>query len=202
MEKISPRQRIIEVAEGLFFRHGYSRITTDDLAREAGMSKRTLYQHFSSKEEILDCIMEEWLHKDDAMFQTVIRNQDVDFAQRLRKLLDIMLEDLKQFNPALLDDIKRHTPSVWKRFNDHMEVHILDTMNVLIEEGIRNGIFRHDFSKEVFILIFTRAHESIHDPAVLNRLSMNLAQAHEAFIRILSEGILTDEGRKRFVDNG
>ena len=51
------RDRIVATAERIFLRSGFSRVLMDDLARELGMSKKTLYSHFASKEELLRAVL-------------------------------------------------------------------------------------------------------------------------------------------------
>ena len=51
------RDRIVAVAERVFLRSGFSRVLMDDLARELGMSKKTVYAHFASKEDLLRAVL-------------------------------------------------------------------------------------------------------------------------------------------------
>jgi AcrR family transcriptional regulator len=64
------RQQIIERAYRLFRRHGYRRVTMDDIAAEAKLTKRTLYHHFNSKDQLLASVLEAQRHLALAAFRT------------------------------------------------------------------------------------------------------------------------------------
>ena len=51
--RFETRRRILDAAYGLFWRQGFLRVSMDDIAARAGVTKRTLYQHFSSKDDLI-----------------------------------------------------------------------------------------------------------------------------------------------------
>jgi AcrR family transcriptional regulator len=80
------RRRIIDAAYGLFYRKGFSRVGVDTIAERAGITKRTLYDHFTSKDELLGAVLE--FHRQLAL--TRIQ----DWGDRLPRDLDAMLDCL------------------------------------------------------------------------------------------------------------
>jgi AcrR family transcriptional regulator len=55
--------RIIESAEEMFFRYGIKSITMDDIAKQLGMSKKTIYQHFSDKDKLVESLINEHIKR-------------------------------------------------------------------------------------------------------------------------------------------
>ena len=58
MGKTTSQDRILHAARRLFFEHGFGQVSTDVLAREAAVSKATIYRHFENMADILRCVTE------------------------------------------------------------------------------------------------------------------------------------------------
>src|ERR1700710_538120 len=81
------RTRIITEARRHFLAHGFRGVTMDDLAAELGMSKKTLYAHFSGKSELLQAVVEDKLRSADADFGAITCKFSTDFLGALQELL-------------------------------------------------------------------------------------------------------------------
>jgi AcrR family transcriptional regulator len=86
----SLRRRVLEAARAHFFSHGFRTVTMDDLAAELGMSKKTLYAHFPSKDALLEAVMNDKFARVSLTLETFQRRQPDDFAAILRAMLDGM----------------------------------------------------------------------------------------------------------------
>src|SRR3954469_24276131 len=82
--------RILETARRHLFAYGYSALTMDELAHELGMSKKTLYLHFTGKDAIVGTIIEEIGRSIRQELESVIAQPKLPFAQKLRAIVDIV----------------------------------------------------------------------------------------------------------------
>ncbi|MCQ2267126.1 MAG: TetR/AcrR family transcriptional regulator [Bacteroidaceae bacterium] len=141
------RQQVIQVAQRAFRKQGVRQFTMDNLAAELGMSKRTLYQLFADKEDLLlACIMskEACLHErhlqqrrdTDNVLDFILR----DFAFRL--------EDAQNDSLAFIADIKRY-PRVVEHLKAHSESHVQRAVEFL-QKGVEQGVFRADVDYTIF----------------------------------------------------
>ena len=87
--------RILLQARSHFFVHGYCACTMDDLAAELGMSKKTLYVHFSSKEAIMRAVIEQLGREVRADAETLLANRQLGFAAKLRGFAEGMVQRLE-----------------------------------------------------------------------------------------------------------
>src|SRR5205809_3603975 len=83
----SIRQRIVDAARAHFFSHRLRSVTMDDLADELGISKKTLYAHFSGKIDLLETVLADKFQGVETMLKEVTRAQPHDFQATLRELL-------------------------------------------------------------------------------------------------------------------
>jgi AcrR family transcriptional regulator len=78
------KKRIMLEARSLFFRYGFSKVTMDETAEALGMSKKTLYRYFPSKEDLLQEVTNEHLQECDEQQKAICRRQDVSPLERLK----------------------------------------------------------------------------------------------------------------------
>jgi AcrR family transcriptional regulator len=83
----NPRPTLLDAAERLMVRHGYRRMTVDDLAREAGIGKGTVYLHFDSKEEVALAVVNRWNERVFARLRA-LASEPRPPAERLTRMLE------------------------------------------------------------------------------------------------------------------
>lgn len=117
------------------------KFTMSDLACRLGVSKRTLYEHFSSKEEIVATIvsriLEEIIVKEEQIYQDIT----LGTIDKLKAILAIMPQKSVVIDPRFLEELKRYHPKEWRRITDFLD----DEWNYVkkvLEEGIENGSIR------------------------------------------------------------
>lgn len=134
------QEQIIEAARKLFYKYGFKRVSVDEIAREAKVTKRTLYTYFKSKEEILKYFINEEIQKMESMVRD-IEAQNLEFLDTIHQVLYKLLkykneheflnrivEEVDIFNnPMLIENLK----VIDKRIQNY----ILQKLNVAIEKG-------------------------------------------------------------------
>lgn len=192
------KDRIIEKARDHFFKHGYSKVTMDEIAHELGMSKKTLYQYFVSKDDLLKKIMLCRREEMDSTLDRTIRDRSIDFVEKLKSIMKYVGFKLSQVDAAFLQDIKRNTPDIWKEMHEWQQHKIFDECQRLISEGMRDGVFRNDIDQETVILIYSYAIQHLIHPEIASRLPLTLNQIFDTIFKVILEGIFTDQGREKY----
>ena len=100
------RDRIAATAERIFFAAGFSRVLMDDLARELGMSKKTLYSHFSSKEDLLRAVLARRTREVERGLEAIVSTKET-FPLKLGHLAQFLQSKLADVSPVFLGDIRR-----------------------------------------------------------------------------------------------
>src|SRR6185503_9536117 len=106
------RTRILRQARSDFFAQGYSSFTMDGLAAELGMSKKTLYVHFAGKDEIVGAVIDDLAAEIRADAHTLLRNRDLNLAEKLRGFVQGMLERMATLTPRTVRDLQRFAPKL------------------------------------------------------------------------------------------
>src|ERR687891_261237 len=110
----SVRQRIVDAARAHFFSHGFRSVTMDDLAKELGISKKTLYAHFPGKIDLLQAVLADKFEGVERMLKEVTRAQQHDFPATLHELLAGTQRELDEIKPPFVRDMRQKAPQVFR----------------------------------------------------------------------------------------
>jgi len=188
--------RILHQARAHFFAHGYCACTMDDLAAELGMSKKTLYVHFSSKEEIMRAVLDGLSREIRADAEALLANRHLGFAEKLRGFAEGMVQRLALLNPRTLRDLQRFAPELYQLTVEMRQKNIPYIFGRFIEEGQLAGKVRTDISPVFAVEFFLQAMQGLIQPATLDRLRLAPHDLLPRAIDLFFGGLLTPAGRK------
>lgn len=188
------RSRILETARRRFFALGFASYTMDDLARELGMSKKTLYQEFRAKEQIVDELL---LAKATAIrsgFEAVLAAEGLTFAERAAGILQHAQEQFSEVSAVFLHDLRRFHPAAFARVEEFRARVAPGIWTRLLELGIEAGAVRRDVDPAFVGRLLPAVMQALLHPETLQRFSMQPHQMARGFFNILFCGVLTPEG--------
>ncbi|MGH8095577.1 MAG: TetR/AcrR family transcriptional regulator [Chthoniobacterales bacterium] len=181
---------MLEVARGHFLNHGFRTVTMDDLAAELGMSKKTLYLHFPSKEALLEAVINDKFARVRTTLETIQRRQPDDFATLLQAMLDGMQRELSELKPPFVRDMRLKAPHVFERIQKRRARLIETHFRGLFRAGQRSGDVRRDISVTLMIETILAAIQAIMNPQKLEELGLSPKEAFAGVIGIVLRGVL------------
>lgn len=142
------RQRITEEAANMFRTYGIRAVTMDMLAGQLGISKRTIYEIFRDKDELLRGVLKFMGEKQQELIKKVFGESE-NVVEAIFTLLDLMSAHFRKMSPAFKLDMEKYHNDILKvlRENDQMPYYI-DNAEML-KRGIREGVFREDIDIDV-----------------------------------------------------
>jgi len=188
--------RIVREARAHFFSHGYSQCTMDELAAELGMSKKTLYVHFPSKEALMRAVIEDLGREVRASADELFVNRRLNFAEKLRGFAEGMAERTARMNPRLLRDLQRFAPPLYAQLTELREKNIPYIFGRFIEEGQLAGLVRADVRTDFAVTFFLKAIQGLIQPATLEQLKLAPRDVVPRAIELFFSGLLTPAGRQ------
>ena len=192
------RARILRQARAHFFAHGYSHCTMDELATELGMSKKTLYVHFAGKDEIIAAIIDDLGGEVRRDADALLRNRDLNFAEKLRGFVESMFERLSTLHPRTLRDLQRFAPQLYAKVEQMRRNNVPYFFGRLVEEGQLAGYVRADVPSDFAIEFFLLGTQGVMQPSTLERLRMSPRDVIPRAIDLFFGGLLTPAGRKQY----
>jgi AcrR family transcriptional regulator len=193
--RLTARQRIVAGARRHFFSHGFRSVTIDDLAAELGMSKKTIYAHFTSKREIVEAaILEKFGHL-EAELEQITSAKNTHFIASLHELLTCVLRHTEEIQPAFLRDIRRDSPELFKLVENRRGALILRHFGKLFAAGRRSRMIRTDVTTALAVEVLLAAIQGVMTPARITALGLTPKSAFSAIISMILDGLLTPSGR-------
>jgi len=191
------RRRIVATAHDQFLASGFSAVTMDDLARELGMSKKTLYEFFPGKLDLLRATTR--LRNDSCVREMgAIASEKLDFFARARKTFGYISRVYSQLTPAYLNDLRRSAPEVWTEIQEFRRTHVRRNMLDLLDQGVAQGILRKDLDRETLVRLYLTMTSALLNPEISGWApGEQISTTFEVFVRVYFEGLITDAGRKR-----
>ena len=195
-EEIS--RRVLDTACQQYMRLGFNAVTTDETARAAGISKKTLYQHFASKDELLRNVVRENMEKHNAAIRSICRDQECSIGKRLKRMMNYLSGLFGELSPAMVHDMQRSAPHVWADIEKNRQRSIQEDFGALLKEGRERGDFRKDVDPQIFMLIYAETIRNVINPQAFAQLGVPPARVFETVYKVLFEGILTEKARKEY----
>ena len=195
---IEIKDRIIDAAQKQFLVHGFTKVTMDEIASKIGMSKKTIYKYYPSKAELVCAMSDKIFAEAEIGFRNIVNNTEIDFLEKLRNTLTLVGLHLSKLSRPLIEDIRQNAPQLWEKISDFRKKNIYENFGCLIREGRQKGMFRDDIDEHLLLLIYMNIVENIVNPEILSQLPLTATQAYEAVVKVVFEGILSEEARMQF----
>ncbi|MBK9248050.1 MAG: TetR/AcrR family transcriptional regulator [Ignavibacteria bacterium] len=199
IKEIQVRNRIIEGAREAFFEYGFSRVTMDEIAEKLGMSKKTLYKHFSSKDVLLKEVMTSQCYGMECKMKPILENMETDFIEKMMTMGPIVAENIAMIPFLFLKDLERNAPEIWKEYLEWRREHITLNFGKFLNEGIKKHVFRDDLNIDALVTMYLTLIEGMFRTEVLSKLPLTPGQVYVMIARTLTEGIIADEARNGYV---
>jgi TetR/AcrR family transcriptional regulator, cholesterol catabolism regulator len=187
--------RIVRVAERIFLRSGFSRVLMDDLARELGMSKKTLYAHFASKEALLHAVLIQRVSEIDQGMEAIVSAKEA-FSAKLGHVAGFLQARMAEVSPVFLEDIRRYAPECFRVVEEFRGRAIPRYFGRLFDEGLRAGHVRPQVRRDILIRMLVLSVQGIIRPEAIGELHLHPREALGHILSITFDGILTPKGRR------
>ncbi len=111
------RERIVKACRDLAAEQGLQGFTMDELAQRAGVSKRTVYRYFDSKESIIEASLEQFMSEAAARVEDLLA-QNEQPAVFIQSMLNYLFSQTQFIiNPSTLNDLRLYYPQMWEKID-------------------------------------------------------------------------------------
>lgn len=195
------RGRILHEAKELFFNAGFTKVSMDDLARELGMSKKTLYQYFPSKTELLDAIIDARIEGAREELKSICGNTSIKVSEQLQRVMECLLKRVGDLKPVFLKDIRRNVPEVFDRIAQFRAKMIPRMFEGLILEGQAAGEIRADVNGRIAARAILAVVQDVVTPQGFLELNLPPTEVVKQIFSLMFQGILTKENEALKIKN-
>lgn len=194
---MEPLDKILGAAIELFRQYAFKTITMDDIARRAGISKKTLYQHFANKNEVVTETVN-WYRDKIAAECVNIMAESENAIQAMVRVMGMFDNINRQMNPLAMLEMERFFPEANKQFRSKMEDDIENIRNNM-EWGIKEGLYRADVDADFMARFRLDLSLVCYTPSLFIREKHDLTTVARAISEHFLYGIMTPKGEKLYL---
>ncbi len=198
MEEINIKEKIQKGAEDLFMRYGVRSISMDDIARHLSVSKKTLYQHFADKEDIVTMTCKAHLGRHEHEFKSIQKTAR-NAIEELTQLSVCLKRNVQDMNPSLLFDLQKYHPKAWNVWLNHKNKFIRESVVRNLKQGIEEGYFRPEIDSEVIAAVRLELVQVAFNEEIFPSERFRLPEVQMQIFDHFVFGLVTDKGRKLYL---
>ncbi len=192
---MEPQEKILKISLELFFKYGIKRVTMDDIAKELGMSKKTIYQFYKEKDDIVCQLCEIEMIKHQKKFEDVFL-QSKNPIHEIMLISDNIREMMQNINPIFFLDLQKFHPTAFMQFQTFKENCAYKDIVRNIIKGKEEGFYRSEIDED-----FVARHRLAQiDMLMFGNYfkfdKISFTKSHEIILDMFVYGICTIKGHK------
>ncbi|GAB2548063.1 TetR family transcriptional regulator [Gracilibacillus alcaliphilus] len=172
-------------------KHNGIKFTMDDLVRRLGISKRTLYEHFSSKADILEALIDDSFSEVDEKHKRILHDDEMPLIEKIKELIITLPTHMELYDRPTLEQIKRSYPKQWEKLSE-LYTKDWDEMDALITQGIREGIIVNK-NASLIVKMIRGAVETAQDQHFYIVNDISITEALSQIADVLLYGLISKE---------
>jgi len=191
------RDKILQGALELFLKYGIRSVSMDDIARHLSISKKTIYQYFVDKDDIVTQATTNHMVHTKADFDnlTKVSKNALDELMRIQMF---MRKNMQDMNPSLLFDLKKYHNKAWSAWIDHKNKDIRESVVRNLKQGIEEGLYRSNLNPEILAVLRVESIQWVYDNPTLTSEKYKPVDIQTQMLDHFMYGLLTEKGRKLY----
>ncbi len=179
--------------ENMFLRYGFKSVTMDHIARELGISKKTLYQFVDNKYDLILKVCQTHIEQEKEMI-TNLRSTATNALSEMLEISMYVNKSIKKVNSNVVFDLQKYYPKAWDMFESYRLEHIYAVIKENIEQGIEEGVYRKEIEPAVIAKVYIGAMHLLFDDAYFPLDEYNPSKVYLEMIHYHVNGIASPKG--------
>ncbi len=193
------RERILEEATEQFFRYGIRNVTMDEIAAALGISKRTVYEIFKDKTELVVSCLQELSRKQELKNDEII-SVTGNVIETIFLFMQEGIKVMNSINHVFFSDLKKYYPKIAKTIHEKNIQNSYNLTYKLLYKGLNEGLFRKDINIPIVSRLFHEQMNMISDEKIFPRDEFNHTEVFQSLVINFMRGISTSQGIE-MIDN-
>lgn len=190
-------EQIVVKSHNLFMKYGIKSVSMDDIARELGMSKKTIYQYVKDKNELVNKMFEFEKGCMQEKFE-LLQSEQINAIDQIFEADKMFVSIMKEHNPAAFYDLRKYYPTVHTKMVAVRRSRITEFMMQNIEKGKIEGLFRKELDASIMAKLYILRIEGIMDGDILTLQEFTSPKWIKEHMAYHVRGISTPKGIEYF----
>lgn len=189
------KERILKGAEELFFKYGIKSITMDDIAKHLAISKKTIYQFYGDKNDMVETLMKEKLKQDECDLSQ-IQKESENVIVEVFNIMKHMSAMFASLNPNVFYDLQKYHSKAWALFKAFKNECMFKMVANSIDKGKKQGLVRADINTSIITKMRLEQIENAFNPQAFPPDKYKIVDVQITMLDHFLHGICTLKGHK------
>lgn len=185
--------KIISGASQVFMKYGVKSVNMDDVARHLGVSKKTLYQFVTDKEDLVKKSVLTFCMREDNDIVSICA-KGLNAIDENLEIMNYVSNMIQNLHPSVAYDIEKYHPSVFKQMRTHRQSVIYNCVLQNLLKGQKEGYYRKDFKADVIAKIYISRMEALFDQQLFPTTEYKVTEVYAEVFRYHILGIASAKG--------
>ncbi len=190
------KEEIALKAGEMFMRYGIKSVSMDDLSRELGVSKKTIYTYFTDKNVLVEFVLSTKMQQIQMGCEFVLQASNTAIDE-LFQFINVAAQNMNSIHPSVLFDLQKYHPNGWKMIQKHEEEFVFPKIIENIQRGRQEGLYRNDFDAGIVAQMYVIVNDSIFNRTIKGTSETSIVQIFNESLRFILLGMATPEGKKQ-----
>jgi AcrR family transcriptional regulator len=196
---MNDQEKLVRTATELYLRYGVKSVSMDDISRELGISKKTLYQYVENKRDLVQKVMASHLNSEKCMMEE-IRGEARDAVEEMVLIARYVLSIFKQVSPGTMYDLKKYYRKVWDEWEVFHKEHIFKAIRQNLINGIDQGLYREKMNPDIVARLYVAKASVITDEEIFPPSMFKREELFLQYVHYHMHGILSNVGKEKFME--
>jgi AcrR family transcriptional regulator len=195
MSDATPKDRIKIAAHDLVMQYSVRSVSMDDIASKVGMSKKTIYQYFRDKDELVEAVVEDVLTKNECNCDIDRKNAE-NAVHEVFLSMDMLTEMFRSMNASVIYDLEKYHPKAFQKFLQYKNQYLYNVIKDNLKRGISEELYRSEINIEILSRYRLELMLLPFNPEFLRASKANLLEAEQEMITHFLFGLVNLKGFK------
>jgi len=195
-KKSDIKEQIATFAFSVYRSKGFLGVTVDEIAKGMKISKKTIYKHFASKDELVEAAFRNFIGKASSVVGEIME-KDIPSVVKLVFILRHMLTETAMISTTLFKEFQSDMPELWREFDDFRSAIMRKNISIIYEQGKKEGLIK-DYPVVFIVTIFIASIREILKKDFLEQTGYSIKESLSLFYKFLFNTILTEKGKEEF----
>ncbi len=187
------KERIIAHSAELFAKKGCKTITMDDIATSMGISKRTIYENFTDKKELLAACLNYFFEREDLDIKAILQSSE-NIIAAIFKQMDNASKVFAHLKFDFFNEIQKYFPEVYNNTVKVFKQQHLDSTEKMLQKGQRDGVVRKELNPKLMAVVIQEISNLVFSGDVFSAHGFEKKEVMPAFMGCLTRGMCTEKG--------
>ena len=187
------KEKVFSQTEELFMRYGIKSITMDDIAKELGISKKTLYQLVENKADLINKIIEDHIKREKEAIDNITASSK-DAIEEMINIAQYVSMMLRTVSPTVIYDLKKYYRNAFELMESLHRQYIYSVIKTNIESGINQKLYRKEIDADIIAKLYISMSSQLVDSQIFSLKEYNREALYGEMIKYHFNGIASSKG--------